>query len=82
MKGMRYKTFVTRFQPDMEGKDQDTLKQYASASNGVSADSKHWWTMLDCDGNMTIAPGCHVVNRLFYIHASVPWSDEHIEVSY
>ncbi len=33
------------------------------------------WTVIDCDGSMTIESGCHFVNRLGYLVASRPRPD-------
>jgi hypothetical protein len=33
------------------------------------------WTVIDCDGSMTIESGCHFVNRLGYLVASHPRPD-------
>jgi len=35
------------------------------------------WTVLDCDGQLAIASGFHVVNRLGYLIASVPVAPGH-----
>lgn len=34
------------------------------------------WTVIDCDGTMTIESGCHFVNRLGYLVASQPRPDQ------
>lgn len=34
------------------------------------------WTVIDCDGTMTIESGCHFVNRLGYLVASRPRTDQ------
>ena len=36
------------------------------------------WTVLDCDGQLSIASGFHFVNRLGYLIASVPVAPDHI----
>ena len=36
------------------------------------------WTVLDSDGQLSIASGFHVVNRLGYLIASVPVAPDHI----
>ena len=35
------------------------------------------WTVLDCDGQLSIASGFHFVNRLGYLIASVPVAPDH-----
>jgi hypothetical protein len=35
------------------------------------SDSKHVWTLLDCDGKIRIAEGRHYVNRLGYFITEV-----------
>lgn len=34
------------------------------------------WTLLDCDGGMTVVPGFHYVNRFGYFVTEVPWKPE------
>jgi hypothetical protein len=33
------------------------------------------WTMLDCDGNMFISPGAHIVNHMSFHVTRLPWTD-------
>ena len=35
---------------------------------------RHWWTVLDCDGKLTISAGFRFVNRLGYIRTEVEWT--------
>jgi hypothetical protein len=40
-------------------------------------DHNRVWTIIDCDGQLVIASGFHVVNRLGYLIASVPIEPGH-----
>ncbi len=37
-------------------------------------DFHHWWTVLDCDGKLYVAPGFRWVNRIGFIRTRVPWT--------
>jgi len=57
----------------------DTLNKVCMRNPGYvqSQDPNLVWTMLDCDGQLSIASGFHFVNRLGYLIASVPVAPDH-----
>lgn len=36
---------------------------------------RHVWTVMDCDGELCIAPGAYYVNRMQYLQTVEPWTD-------
>lgn len=41
--------------------------------DGIEPDSKHLWTVLDCDGDLYAVNGLHYVNRFGYVVTEEPW---------
>ena len=50
--------------------------QFLSVPEG---DERTIWTVLDCDGELSIAPGEFLVNRLYFIQTTEPWTDADTE---
>ena len=50
--------------------------QFLSVPEG---DERTIWTVLDCDGELSIAPGEFLVNRMYYIQTTEPWTDADTE---
>jgi hypothetical protein len=48
------------------GEDWRTVQELAQTKRD------HVWTVCDCDGELYIAAGIHVVNRLFYVVTKEP----------
>ena len=38
-------------------------------------DYRHWWTVLDCEGRLLLAPGFRFVNRFAFVRCAKPWTD-------
>lgn len=38
------------------------------------------WTILDCDGELYISAGYHIVNRIGYLITEIPWEDGNLEI--
>lgn len=68
-----WRTFERRFQP-MPAPDHDVLWETHQVPE--NPDCRFWWTVLDCDGRLLIAPGFRFVNRFAFIRCALPWTDE------
>lgn len=62
--------------PDARG---DTIRPSA---DGIDADSKHLWTIVDADGSLYAVSGWHFVNRVGYILTEEAWEEESEAVWY
>lgn len=49
-----------------------------------TADNNHkkLWTLLDCDGELYLSPGFHIVNRLNYFICENNWDDNTRDYKY
>jgi hypothetical protein len=65
-------TFERRFNP-MLAPNHDYLWDLGSVPK--DADPRSWWTVLDCDGRLSLAPGFRVVDRFAFVRCAKPWSD-------
>lgn len=43
-----------------------------------ACDTNTLWTMCDCDGQLVVCQGFHLVNRLYYMIAAVPYVDNEV----
>lgn len=46
----------------------------------IGSDGRHWWTLIDCEGQLLLEAGFHVVNRLGFVHCLNAWgghADQH-----
>lgn len=76
--------FFARFQPvpnhidSSAGFDGCMFETFSDQLAHVQAqDPNLVWTVLDCDGQLSIDSGFHFVNRLGYLIASVPTDENH-----
>lgn len=68
--------WIEKFDPLMNHVD-GTLVEITPASPGWDALVKdnRVWTLLDCDGDLYIAPGVHHVNRMSYHFTKKSWDE-------
>ena len=68
-----WRTFERRFQP-ISRSDGSLLWDLHELPSDLEPHA--WWTVLDCDGKLTLSPGFRFVNRFALVHCAVPWSDD------
>ena len=74
--------FLARFKPvanpiDLNAGFDGCLFEAFGEDLAMAQDPDLVWTLLDCDGQLAIASGFHLVNRLGYLIASVPVAPDH-----
>ncbi|MGY4541148.1 hypothetical protein ACVWY0_001057 [Arthrobacter sp. UYNi723] len=72
MKNLTEDEFDARFTviPDTRG---DSVRP---TFEGIPADSKHLWTILDAEGSLYAVTGLHRVNRIGYLLTEEAWDQE------
>ncbi len=65
-------TFERRFDP-MPAPDHDYLWVIGTVTE--NADYRYWWTVLDCEGRLSLSPGFRFVNRFAFVRCAKPWTD-------
>lgn len=68
-----WSTFERRFRP-IDSPDQTLWWGREQLPRDV--DPHLVWTIIDCDGKLTVSPGFRFVNRIDYVLCEVPWTDE------
>ncbi|MGA9765734.1 MAG: hypothetical protein WBQ49_13815 [Rhodomicrobium sp.] len=76
-----WRVFERRFQP-IARPDCTMLWEASEVPHSERNNSRHWWTVLDCDGHLYLSTGFCFVNRLAYLRCAVPWSDADAFVEY
>ncbi|MFJ2662530.1 hypothetical protein [Arthrobacter koreensis] len=57
----------------VDGPDGESIRD---DYDGIAADSKHLWTIVDADGSLYAVSGVQYVNRLGYIVTEEAWDEE------
>jgi hypothetical protein len=65
-------TFERRFGP-LPAPDHDLLWEIGQVPK--DADYRYWWTVLDGEGRIYLAPGFRFVNRFAFVRCARPWTD-------
>ena len=68
-----WRTFARRFRP-IDGPGGTLYWRFEQLPKDV--ESRRVWTIVDCDGQLHVSPGCRFVNRIDYVLCEVPWTDE------
>lgn len=53
---------------------------WEAADIPAGSDGRFWWTLLDCEGQLLLEAGFHVVNRLGFVRCLNAWggdADQH-----
>ena len=67
-----WSTFERRFEP-LPAPNHDVLWDVGTVQEDT--DYRHWWTVLDCEGRLLLAPGFRFVNRFAFVRCAKPWTD-------
>ena len=75
--------WIEKFTPLMN-EVEGTLVEIDSSSPDWSelVAANRVWTMLDCDGDLYIAPGVYFVNRMSYHYTMKPWDETTPDVAW
>lgn len=65
--------FERQFQPII--RDDGSLIWHAEELPCL-VNSRHWWTVLDCDGRLYVSAGFRFVNRIGYLRTEIPWTED------
>lgn len=60
----------------VDGPDGPDGESIRDDYDGIAADSKHLWTIVDADGSLYAVSGVQYVNRLGYIVTEEAWDEE------
>lgn len=88
MRKSDYDIFVEKFQPELDEYESIKLYEtYGEDYNYVRENSgekcEFLWTIIESDnGNLYISPGFHLVNRMNYILARIPWEENQRDYKY
>lgn len=82
-----WEDFFYKYFPEKNPKGDDSFDGHMFETYGedyevVCAQNEHFvWTIIDSDSddNFYMIPGRHLVNRIGYLIATVPWEDENEE---
>jgi hypothetical protein len=69
-----WNVFERRFRPILRA-DDTPLWEPSELPPGDEIATRHWWTVVDCDGRLYLSAGFRFVNRLAYVRCAEPWSD-------
>lgn len=73
---LTYEQFLETYQPILDGSGEP--KRYSPVElAAVSPIKECTWTMLDCGA---LVAGYHYVDRDYHLIATIPWSDDSLEV--
>ena len=53
---------------------------WEAADIPTGSDGRFWWTLIDCEGELLLEAGFHVVNRLGFVRSLNAWggqADQH-----
>ena len=82
---MWYNKFIPILTESLETKDKSP-RMYETYGEDIKLlkliPSNHIWTLLDCDGNLYLSPGFHIVNRLNYFICTIPFKEGEREYKY
>jgi hypothetical protein len=65
-------TFERRFDP-LPAPNHDYLWDVGTVQK--DADFRYWWTVLDCEGRLSLSPGFRFVDRFAFVRCAKPWTD-------
>ena len=65
-------TFERRFGP-LPAPNHDYLWDVGTVQK--DADFRYWWTVLDCEGRLSLSPGSRFVDRFAFVRCAKPWTD-------
>ena len=67
-----WSTFERRFGP-LPAPNHDYLWDVGAVQK--DADFRYWWTVLDCEGRLSLSPGARFVDRFAFVRCAKPWTD-------
>ncbi len=73
--------FERRFRP-IYRPDLTVLWQPSEVRFREVADSRQWWTVIDCNRRLYLSAGYHFVNRLAHVRCEVPWTGDDACIDY
>jgi hypothetical protein len=65
-------TFERRFDP-LPAPNHDYLWDVGTVHE--DADFRYWWTVLDCEGRLSLSPGFRFADRFAFVRCANPWTD-------
>lgn len=65
-------TFERRFDP-LPAPNHDYLWDVGTVQE--EADFRYWWTVLVCEGRLSLSPGFRFVDRFAFVRCAKPWTD-------
>lgn len=83
MKPKKYVAFEQLYEPMVRPDGSILFETYGEDLQQVIHTDNHYvWTLVDCDGDLFITAGYHLVNRMNYIITQKPWQDSRLCYSY
>ena len=67
-----WSTFERRFDP-LPAPGRDFLWDIGTVPK--DANDSYWWTVLDCEGRLSLSPGFRFVNRVAFVRCAKQWTD-------
>jgi len=83
MKPKKYVAFEKIYEPVVRPDGSILFETYGEDLQRVmQTDHDRIWTLVDCDGDLFITAGYHLVNRMNYIITNHAWRDSRLCYSY